>query len=370
MQELNASLSKKIVTVSPDYKDHRGGIGAVVSIYADFFEVFNFVPTYKYHDSNFQKILYYIKQAGVFVKTLIVNKEIKIVHIHGSHKGSFYRKFFIFLIAKKIFRKKIIYHVHSDSFDAYYRDSFKLQRKLVAYFVNGSDVLICLSPFWLTFFKETFRSKRTTIVNNVIHDPVKKASVLMGNDNIPVVHFLFMGRIGNRKGIFDIISVLSANKDFFLGKMKLFIGGDGEAEKLKEAIKHNGLSDFVEYVGWAAGDKKNQLFLNAHVYILPSYSEGLPISILEAMSYGLPVISTPVGGTPEIVKSDSNGILVQPGDLQGIKSAMAFFINNPQQIREFGKASLNGVAPYFPAFVSGQLQEVYETLSGEGRVST
>ena len=92
---------------------------------------------------------------------------------------------------------------------------------------------------------------------------------------------------------------------------------------------------------------------------MPSYNEGLPIAILEAMSYSHPIISTPVGGIPEVVKDHQNGILVEPGNLEQIKEALLFFIEHPEVIRSYGKKSYEIVQPYFPENVFLQLKEIY-----------
>ena len=93
------------------------------------------------------------------------------------------------------------------------------------------------------------------------------------------------------------------------------------------------------------------------MYILPSFNEGLPISILEAMSYGHPVISTPVGGIPEVV--DGNGILVTPGNADEIWAAMSRYIDNPSAIGQEGNISLINVRPYLPDSVMEQLRQIY-----------
>jgi glycosyltransferase involved in cell wall biosynthesis len=232
---------------------------------------------------------------------------------------------------------------------------------LIRYLLNNVDSLICLAPYWQNFFLENFKNKNVQIINNVIPKPVNGFNHGL-TTGIPVVNFLFLGRIGHRKGIFDILNVINGKKELLKGRVRLFAGGDGETERLRSFIKDNNLEDIVEYVGWIQGDEKNRLLSKADVYILPSYSEGLPISILEAMSHKLPIISTPVGGIPEVVTNDINGKLVNPGSLSGIESAMLFFVNDRSKLNEFGKASYERIAPFFPDYVSAQLQSVYEKL--------
>ena len=129
---------------------------------------------------------------------------------------------------------------------------------------------------------------------------------------------LFLGLLGKNKGIYDLLECIRDHKVEFQGKLKLYIGGNGEIEHVKQLIKEYGIADIVIFEGWVSGDKKIELLNKSDAYILPSYKEGLPISILEAMSYGMPIISTPVGGIPEIVSNGENGYLVEPGNKEDI----------------------------------------------------
>ena len=145
------------------------------------------------------------------------------------------------------------------------------------------------------------------------------------------------------------MGVFCINKYRFSHKIELRIGGGGEVEKLKELISKYELEDFVYYEGFVSGNKKETLLNECDAYILPSYTEGLPVSILEAMSYGKPILSTPVGGIPEVVKE--NGILFQPGDLSAIREAIELIANNKSRRKEMGLKSKEMIEYYLPANV-------------------
>ena len=98
------------------------------------------------------------------------------------------------------------------------------------------------------------------------------------------------------------------------------------------------------------------------VFVLPSYNEGLPISILEAMSYNLPIISTKVGGIPEILKNEYNGYLINPGDLIALENAISALINNPSKRKLQGKRSGEIVKSFLPEQVIRQLDYLYKEL--------
>lgn len=146
------------------------------------------------------------------------------------------------------------------------------------------------------------------------------------------------------------------------GNFRLLIGGDGEIEKVQQYIKDNKLDNVAEYIGWVSGEEKIKLLNEVDVFILPSYNEGLPISLLEAMSYNLPIISTTVGGIPEILKNEYNGFLINPGDLIALESAISTLINNPSKRKLQGKRSGEIVMPFLPNMVINQLDCLYKEL--------
>ena len=145
--------------IYPDYKNHRGGMGAIITTYSSFFEDFKFIASFRPFKSNIYKSLFFLKMIFVMIRTLALDKEIEIVHIHGSHKGSFYRKLFVFWIAKKIFNKKIIYHSHSSTYHIFYKNSNKFTKKLIQYLIISVDLFAYLSPWWGSFYESIAKAK-------------------------------------------------------------------------------------------------------------------------------------------------------------------------------------------------------------------
>ena len=354
---INKQLSKKILTIGPDYRNHRGGIGAVIDIYNKYFYKLNFVPTYRVGSALYKSYVFLVGLLKISY-TLLRNRKIMIVHIHGASEGSFYRKFICFVISKYVYRKKIIYHVHGAEYHLYFAKSKAIRKLAIRKFINNVDCLICLSESWKQFFEENFNTKKIEILPNIIDYPVIREK----KGDTKKIRFLFLGIIDNRKGIFDVIEVIKNNVDMFDHKIELFIGGNSEVIKLQNLIEKYQISNIVKFLGWIQNEIKLQYLQNTDVYILPSYNEGLPISILEAMSYGKPIISTDVGGIPEIVKNNENGFLLTPGNLEQIEKSMKYFIENPQDIEKFGKNSIKMVEKHLPNSVVLQLENLYNQI--------
>ena len=104
-------------------------------------------------------------------------------------------------------------------------------------------------------------------------------------------------------------------------------------------IDEKGVSDNVEFPGWVRGDTKDKLLREADVFFLPSYNEGMPMSVLDAMGYGLPVVSTNVGGIPKIVHDGENGYCCDPGNVNRFAKGITKILLDGKERKSFGEAS-------------------------------
>lgn len=349
MEKINSELSSKVLTIGCDYKNPKGGVAQVLKNYSNIYEIFNFIPTTK-ASSKVSNFITLGKALFNFLTNLLFNKNIEIIHIHGASYNSFYRKR-IFINIAKFFHKKVIYHIHGAEF----KNFTELNKEQVIKTLNKCDAIIALSESWKSYFN-SLGYNNLTIIPNIINYPN-----LEYKKNSSKINLLFLGILGERKGIFDILEVFKINHETYKNKLHLYVGGNGESEKVKSYIRDNNLNDIITFCGWVSGTKKIELLNNCNLYILPSYNEGLPISILEAMSYSMPIISTNVGGIPEIV-NEENGILIQPGDKKALQKAIKYFFDNPREIKVKGETSKSKVIKHFPDNVARELSSIYSNL--------
>lgn len=351
-------LSRKVIMTGVEFRNnHPGGISAVVQYWSKYIENLQFYPTFK-EGLKATKLWVFISSYFRLFLRLLLDRKVEIVHVHTAAGTDFERSAKIVELAKH-FNKKVVLHSHASQFKVFYAEVDNKSRKWIVNTLRKADVLIALSESWKIWFTQIgVNPDKITILHNITAYPQVKDS---NRNAASPVRFLFMGEIGKRKGVFDIIRALTNHKSELEGKIELRIGGNKNEEQLLAAIKDGGLEKIVSFEGFAIGDKKIDLLNWADVYILPSFNEGLPISILEAMSYSMPIISTPVGGIPEVV-NDMNGILVTPGNDEDIFQAMKFFLDNIEQIELQGKESYKKVKTYLPDYVLNHLKQIYETL--------
>ncbi|MEO6287009.1 MAG: glycosyltransferase family 4 protein [Dyadobacter sp.] len=356
----NTSSFKNVLHIGPNYIRHKGGMGAVIATYEKHVPEFRFVASYEGNYNAILNIPFFVVSLVKILWELCTQQEIKVLHIHGASFGSFYRKYLIFLLAKYVFGKKFVYHLHAAEFHTFYAETNSLAKKLVQHLINESDSIIVLSKSWENFILTNFTPKQVSILPNPVEIPDNSMQKDLTDDSN--ISFLFLGRIGDRKGLFDLLDVISRNRGFYQDNITLTIGGDGEVEKLQAYIANHQLNGFVNYAGWVDGKLKHELLNACDILLLPSYNEGLPIAILEAMSYGKPIIASHVGGIPEVVKEGINGYLITPGDKNDLENKIDTVIHNKTMLNFMGAESLRIVSSYDIREVLKQVQSIYKDL--------
>lgn len=343
---IDEELSSKVLTIGCKYLPPRGGIAQVLWNYDNYiFEKFKFIENSR-KSNSLTNLFIAIGAVIKLIMRLLVDKDIKIVHIHTASGISFKRASFFLKIAK-LFGKKVVMHIHGGGFEKYYKKKIDF----VTNNLQKCDKIITLSQDWVDFYSSI--GFESNCVENVISEPEIYPAI---NDGL--VHVLFLGLIIERKGIYDLLDMLSEHKSEFEGKMMLHIGGNGEVERLQDIIKQQKLDSLVKFEGWVDKENKIKLLNLCDVFVLPSYVEGLPLSILEAMSYGLSIISTPVGGIPSLIHDKENGLLFEAGDKNGLFNAFNSLIKNDVVL----KPNSDLVKNYYPQNVVNKLSEIYKTI--------
>lgn len=354
---INKSISSRIIMAGDYYKNnHPGGISAVIQYWSKYIEKLQYYPIFRI-GNKFVKAWYFLTSYIRMALRLILDKKICIIHLHTAADGSFKRNSQLLRLAKS-FRKKVILHIHASRFKDFYQNAEFNEKTSILNTLKTADRIIVLSESWKNWFMSIgIEQTRLRVLHNITPHPLVKRSTERDHDKL---RFLFLGEIGERKGIFDILKAISEHKNELNGKIELRIGGNKNEKLLQSTIIENGLAEMVFFEGWVSGNKKIELLNWADIYILPSHNEGLPISILEAMSYGCPIISSPVGGIPEVVTD--NGIMVTPGNSEEIFAAIRKYIENPEKIDTEGTRSLEIVKPYLPENVMSELALIYDEL--------
>ncbi len=224
---------------------------------------------------------------------------------------------------------------------------------------RSADALVTVSSSFVNMLRKYELNKFIYCLPNCVEYP-KSFRKDLYHDKLRLV---FIGRIDEVKGMYDILDCLYRYKDVLQDKVELHIGGVGDAIRFRRVIKDYDLSAMIVRHGWVKGDEKVDLFCSSDVFIHPSHFESFGIAILEAMSYGLPVITTMIGGIPDFFEDMKSGIAVTPGNVDEIYNAILLFVNNRFLISQFGNHGREIAKRFTPAHVEQYLQEIYNNCN-------
>ncbi len=352
--------------IGPSLKT-QGGISSVLEIYSrNFRDILNmrFIPSY----CGRSRILDILLFAGAFFRVLwaVLFSVNSIFHIHMASNGSYLRKSILARICL-VFRCRLILHVHGAMFDQFIENAVPEKRKKIITLLNRADCVIVLSGSWLSFFEKYVSRERLHIIYNPssTYRNGQNKTYKTGNaqtEGRPIMKVLFMGRFGQRKGVYDLISAVEKLREV---PFMLDMYGDGEIGKVRELVERENLKEKVSVNGWAHHSGIREIYENADIIALPSYAEGLPMSLLEAIGVGLPVVSTHVGGIPEAVEDGTNGFLVEPGDVDALADRLGRLVTSPELVERMGRESLKIAQERFSTERIGQeLRQLYQELEG------
>lgn len=347
------STHHKVLTVGPNLKG-LGGISSVLASYSRTIPGFSFAASNSRHGTI----------AGVFpLAWLLVRLPFfrmagyDILHVHVATGKSYIRKKLIIREAQALgFR--VIFHCHAGGFPAYAQ---KVGIDKISRFVNGCSAVAVLSEGWKKYFTETLGCKRVFVVDNIIEPPTNVPTRYRHEAN-DTLRLVFFGRMTKEKGFFDLLDAIDILKAEYGTRLKLTIGGDADPEKFNADMKARGLDAIIDYAGWVRGDAKDQILRNSDIVILPSYFEGIPITLLDAGAYLMPSIATNVGGIPEIITDGKNGTLVEPGKPEQLAAAIKSYLDDPGKTYSQARAANKNIAKHLPNAVAKTLEKMYACL--------
>ncbi len=308
-----------------------GGIATVVQGYigAGLFERANVIYVRTHGDgSALKKLALALLGYGHFL-WLLLRHRVRLLHIHMSSRASFWRKLPIVLIAR-LFRYPYLIHLHGSEFMIFYeQESGGLGKSLVRSTFDRAFGVLALSPEWQDNVASFSTNPNIEVFPNGV--PVEKTRPAMAPHSDRLV-MLFLGRLGKRKGIYDVLDalvrILPDNPGF-----ELIAAGDGEIDEVKARVASMGLSDNVQVPGWIGPEDKARFLASSHCFLLPSHNEGLPMSLLEAMAAGLPIVCSNAGGIPLAVSDGVEGLVVDAGDVTALEQALRRVLDD-QSLRE------------------------------------
>jgi glycosyltransferase involved in cell wall biosynthesis len=176
---------------------------------------------------------------------------------------------------------------------------------------------------------------------------------------------LCVGRLDPEKGHLVLLDALKILRDRGVQATAVFVGSGGFRMEIEERRRRLGLTDVVELAGAVGQDEIAGYYRRAQVFCLPTFIEGLPVVLMEALGSGLPVVTTPVNGIPELVQDGETGVLVPPGRADLLADALQRLLAEPDlrsALAQRGRARV--VAEFDIRHIGPSIAELFATASG------
>ncbi len=283
----------------------------------------------------------------------------RIVHIHSASWRSFKRKA-IFLQLARLLRKKILLHVHGGEFQHFFDMASDRQKIWIRLTLERANLVCTVSQSLQTQLRKAAALDKVVLLPNPVDH--RKYAPASSDSKAMAPTVLFLGRLSKEKGAFDLIKAAR----MVAGRVpdaQFRVCGPGDIEACKRICQSSALVETFEFPGWVQEAEKLRELRRAWVFVLPSYNEGLPVSILEAMAAGLPVVATAVGGIPELVKNGSNGLLVSPGNIEQLAEALTRLLTQPGLRARMGQINRRKIIQRYDVEVASlALGELYREI--------
>jgi glycosyltransferase involved in cell wall biosynthesis len=295
----------------------------------------------------------------------------RIMHMQSADTTEFLGST-IFMVLANLAGLKVILHIQGCDWERFYPKTSLLRKLYTRVGLWIPDRTIVLYGVWVDEILKMYPKADVRIIKNLLHDQQPPApeevqslrkQLQLSEDDFVVVS---VGSVGWRKGTFEILKAapqIIAQED---SVKFVLVGGEsqpGEMARLRQIVAKEGLEKWVNLTGEVPRDQIPQYLALGDVYLLPSFIEGMPVAIIEAMRSGLPVISTRVQGIPDMMVNLESGILIDPGSPDQIAKSVLLLKRDEAFRRKIAAASRKTFEDVFE-FSKGieQIRQVYKEL--------
>lgn len=296
---------------------------------------------------------------------LLARRQADLLHLHVGGGSSFYRHMG-YLALGRLSGAPVLLHWHvpgaGEAQDAGLPGG--VQRRLARWAVNRAARVIVLSPAWADALTALAGRPDASQRMVVLPNPVDCDRIRPPDDPAqrrPDV-VLFLGDFSQRKGVRDLLAAAPAVLQRRPAARFVVAGGPPPADVAAQAAP---LGDAVHFPGFVRGADKLRTLQEASLLALPSYAEGMPVAVLEAMAAGLPVVATPVGGVPDFFRDGVNGLLTPPGDVTALAAAIVRLLDDRAAAHIMGQHNRQQALEQFAVpHYARRLLEVYREVTG------
>lgn len=332
----------------------RGSIAAVVEAYRahGLFRRWpiEYIATHA-DGSRTERVALYARAVRRFAEILLRERRVA-VHLHTGPAANFWRDL-PYMLATIAAGRPLLVQIHGAGFERFYDRCDTAARAVIRFVLDRASAVVVATDSRRSWVRSICRNANAVSLPNPV-EAIQAASS-PGQRNM----VLFLGKLQQSKGIFDLLQAIAGLRATF-PDVRLVCAGDGDRIAVARHAERLGIADAVKFTGWVGPSGKRALLENAAAFALPSYDEALPMSLLEAMSAGVPAIASPVGGVQEVVVDGVTGFLVAPGDTQTLERVLGRVLADRALAERIGTAGRQSVRlRYSPERAVPRIEALY-----------
>lgn len=288
---------------------------------------------------DYFRLFTYMTSLFFNLMRIIRKYDINIIHAHSTVPTGL-----VAILVAKLLGIPLFITVHGMDVNNYI--NHPLFKHLLSFTLGNCDNVIVVS----NDLAEKVRNlgvdkKKIYILRNAVDTnrfkPIKSQMIRKKYDiDENFIILLFVGYLDTFKGVFELLEAFYEINKKCSDVILIIVGEGPKSAEIKEKIQKLSLDKFVILTGKISPLSIHEYYQSTDIFVLPSYTEGIPLSVLEAMACGLPIISSCVGGIPEVVNDGKNGFLVLPKNYRGLVEKLGILINNMDLRKEFSKKSV------------------------------
>ncbi len=266
------------------------------------------------------------------------------VHVNMAERLSLFRKSAVILACRAL-GIPVVLHLHAAQLQAFYRQLPRPLRAWTRWVFSLPACCLVLGSAAQNFVTGELRvpPSRVKIIINGVPEPAHARRTASAST---VQRVLFLGNLSERKGVSDLLHAL-VQPGFDRSRLQVTLAGGGDVAGYQALARQLGVHGFVHFAGWSDQHAAARLMAQADALVLPSYDEGLPLVILEALANGVAVVCSPVGEIPSVLQDGVTACFVQPGDAASIATGLQRVLQSPALRRALER---NGRALYEAQF--------------------
>ena len=288
----------------------------------------------------------------------IKHHKTELLHVHSSVCITILKDALAVLFFKVFFDVRAVLQIHSAEI---MQTKFKVRvlDRFCTWVLNRAyDSIIVFTKTQQQFLKSKFHG-RVEICSNFI--PSFNNSMEVNTLSKSHINITFLGSIENMKGIMDLLSALSSLKKL---PWKLTIAGEFKDDSYRQMLLNDEgyqkINDRIQFTGYVKAKEKYKLLSHTDILVLPSYAEGMPVSILEGLSYGVAIVATDVGANADHFSSICN--LIQPGDIAGLTHELEQLMMDAELLAKRKNQAYKLANNYTFEALKSQLLPIYQTI--------